>query len=400
MTTFNYKVVDIKGLYQEGIIEADDSKSAAVRLREQGLYIIRLTNSRKELSMTSYFSSVKAIDLANLNQQLGVLLNAGIPLVSALEVVEKQSDNNNKVHKSIKSVKESLMEGKNFHESLRQHPDVFDTMMVNMVQAGELGGVLAKILSKLGEHYEREHEVREKIKAAMTYPLLVLLISLTAIVFMIIFILPVFAGILGEMSTSLPLPTKVLLGMSTLMRNYWYLNIIIVFSLIVSFLLYSRSPGGKKTLDKIKIKFPVLGDLHKKIIVARFCRTLGILLGAGVPILNALEVTTQTTANTVFIETLHKCRDVVMDGKSMVKPLLSSNIFPYMIAHMVRVGEETGRLDALLIQVGDYFQREVDRKMDNLSNLIEPVMIIIVGGMVGFLVMSMVLPMFTIIASF
>ncbi|KUO50579.1 MAG: hypothetical protein APF76_07990 [Desulfitibacter sp. BRH_c19] len=399
MTIFNYRVIDVKGQYQEGTIEADDIKSAAMRLREQGLYIVRLNNNRKNLTLANYFSSVKAINLANFSQQLGVLVNAGIPLVSALEVVEKQSDIN-KMHKSIKAVKESLMEGKNFHESLKQHPDIFDSMMINMIQAGELGGVLGKILAKLGEHYEREHEVREKVKAALTYPVLVLLISIVAIVFMIAFILPVFAGMLGEMSTSLPLPTKIVLSISSLLRNYWYINIIVVFALVISLLLYARSAGGKKVVDEIKIKFPLLGNLHQKVIVARFCRTLGILLGAGVPILQALEVTTQTTANTVFIEVLHKCRDVVMDGKSMVKPLLDSNIFPYMVAHMVKVGEETGSLDILLIQVGDYFQREVDREMDNLSNLIEPVMIIIVGGMVGFLVMSMVLPMFTIISSF
>lgn len=399
MTDFVYRVIDVKGQYQEGTIEADHIKLAAARLKEQGLYIVKLKSSKKGLSMPKYFSSVKAIDLAKLNQQLGVLVNAGIPLVSALEVVEKQVDNP-KMGKSINSVKESLMEGNNFYESLKKHVGVFDPMMINMIQAGELGGVLGKILSRLGDHYEREHDVREKVKSAMTYPLLVFLISIMAMIFMMVFILPVFAGLLGEMTTTLPLPTKVLLNISSLIRNYWYIGIILLTSLVISLSSYVRTTKGKEIVDKLKISLPLIGDLHKKVIVARFCRTFGILLGAGVPILQALEVTAQTTDNTVFIKALHKCRDIVLDGKSMVKPLLDSTVFPYMVAHMVRVGEETGSLDNLLVQTGEFYQKEVDRKMDNLSNLIEPIMIIVVGAMVGFLVMSMVLPMFTVISSY
>ncbi|WP_084296126.1 type II secretion system F family protein [Desulfitibacter alkalitolerans] len=399
MTIYNYRVMDHKGQYQEGTIEAEDIKSAANRLREQGLYVVKLDTNRRSLDLIDYFSSVKSIDLASLNQQLGVLVNAGIPLVSALEVVEKQTDNP-KMQKAITSVKASLREGKTFYHSLKQHSNIFDSMMLNMVQAGELGGVLGNILFRLSEHYEREHEVKEKVKAAMTYPVLVLVMSVAAVIFMIIFILPVFAGMLGEMSNALPIPTKILISFSGILLNYWHLNLLILFSMSVSFILYSRSLTGRALVDKIRIGFPLLGDLHKKIIVARFCRTLGILLGAGVPILHALEVTSQTTDNSIFMQALTRCRDVVMDGKSMVKPLLDSGIFPYMVAHMAKVGEETGKLDVLLIQVGDYFQREVDRKMDNLSKLIEPAMIIIVGGLVGFLVLSMVLPMFTIISSF
>lgn len=399
MPVYHYRVMDHKGQYQEGIIEAEDIKSAANRLKDQGLFIVKLDTMRRSLVLDDYFSSVKPIDLANLNKQLGVMVNAGIPLVSALEVVEKQTDNP-KMQKVIINVKDSLREGKTFYHSLKQHPKIFDSMMLNMVQAGEFGGVLGDMLLRLGEHYEREHEVKEKVKAAMTYPAMVLVVSITAVILMIIFILPVYTVMLGEMSNELPVPTKILISFSSIIRTYWHLIILIILFFLVFIILYSRSATGKTLVDKIKIQFPLLGDLHKKVIVARFCRTLGTLLGAGVPILNALEITSKTTDNSVFMESLARCRDVVMDGKSMVRPLLDSGVFPYMVAHMAKVGEETGKLDSLLIQVGDYFQGEVDRRMDNLSKIIEPLMIIFVGALVGFLVLSMVLPMLTVISSF
>lgn len=399
MPAYNYRVMDHKGQYQEGIIEAEDIKSAANRLKDQGLFIVKLDNMRRSLVLDDYFFSVRSIDLAKLNKQLGVMVNAGIPLVSALEVVEKQTDNP-KMQKVIINVKDSLREGKTFYHSLKQHPKIFDSMMLNMVQAGELGGVLGDMLLRLGEHYEREHEIKEKVKAAMTYPAMVMVVSITAVILMIIFILPVFSVMLGEMSNELPVPTKILISFSSIIRTYWHLNILIILFFLIFIILYSRSATGKTLVDKIKIRFPLLGDLYKKVIVARFCRTLGTLLGAGVPILNALEITSKTTDNSVFMESLARCRDVVMDGKSMARPLLDSGVFPYMVAHMAKVGEETGKLDSLLIQVGDYFQREVDRRMDNLSKIIEPLMIIFVGALVGFLVLSMVLPMLTVISSF
>jgi len=399
MPDYSYKVMDNKGQYQEGIIEAEDIKLAANRLKDQGLFIIKLDNIRRDLALEDYFSSIKSIDFANLNRQLGVMVNAGIPLVSALEVVEKQTDNF-KIRKAVTSIKDSLREGKSFYLSLKQHPKIFDSMMLNMVQAGELGGVLGDMLLRLAEHYEREHQIKEKIKAAMTYPTLVMVISITAVVFMIIFVLPVFTAMLGGLANELPIPTKILISFSSMMRSYWYLAILIMVIFSVTIISYSRSAAGKVLVDKIKVGFPVLGDLYKKLIVARFCRILGTLLGAGVPILLALEITSKTTDNSVFMEALAKCRNVVMDGKSMVRPLLDSGVFPYMVAHMAKVGEETGKLDTLLIQVGDYFQGEVDRRMDNLSKIIEPIMIIFVGAVVGFLILSMILPMFTIISSF
>ena len=399
MPAYNYKVMDYKGQYQEGMIEAEDIKVAANRLKDQGLFIIKLDTIRGSLVLDDYFLPIKTIDFANLNKQLGVMVNAGIPLVSALEVIEKQAGNP-KMQKAITSVKDSLREGKSFYHSLKQHPKTFDSMMLNMVQAGELGGVLGDMLLRLGEHYEREHQVKEKVKAAMTYPTLVMVVSIVAVVFMIIFVLPVFTVMLGGLANELPASTKLLISFSSMIKTYWHVCILLILIFLACIILYSRSITGKALVDRIKIDFPLLGDLHKKIIVARFCRTLGTLLGAGVPILLALEITSKTTDNSVFMEALVKCRDVVVDGKSMVKPLLDSGIFPYMVAHMARVGEETGKLDTLLIQVGEYFQKEVDRRMDNLSKIIEPIMIIFVGVVVGFLVLSMVLPMFTVISSF
>ena len=391
--------MDHKGQYQEGTIEAENIKSAANRLKDQGLFIIKLDAKRISLDIEDYFSPIKAIDFANLNTQLGVMVNAGIPLVSALEVIEKQN-NNSKMQKVITDIKDSLRAGKSFYHSLKQHPKIFDSMMLNMVQAGELGGVLGEMLLRLGEHYQREHQVKEKIKAAMTYPVLVMVISIIAVIFMMIFVLPVFMVMLGGLANELPILTRMLISISSMIKTYWYLAILIIVISSVATIFYSRSATGNVVIDKIKIGFPLLGDLQKKVIVARFCRTLGTLLGAGVPILLALEITSKTTNNSVFVEALTKCKDVVMDGKSMVRPLLDSGVFPYMVAHMTRVGEETGKLDTLLIQIGEYFQGEVDRRMDNLSKIIEPVMIIFVGIVVGFLVLSMILPMFTVISSF
>lgn len=396
---YNYRVMDHTGKYIEGTIEAENIKYAANMLKEQGLFIVKLDAIKRNLIFDNYFISLKSTDLANLNKQLGVMLNAGVTLVSALEVIEKQT-NNSKMKKVITSVIDSLREGKTFYQSLKVHPKIFDSMMVNMVQAGELGGVLGDILLRLGEHYEKEHEVKEKIKSAMIYPVIVMIVSIAAVIFMIIFTLPAFTIILGELSNELPTSTKVLISFGNFIKNYWHLNILILLVFMSLIYLYLRTAAGKFLFDKIKVGFPLFGELYKKVIVARYCRTLGTLLSAGVPVLKALDITCKTTDNLVFMESLAKCRDVVMDGKSMVKPLLDSGMFPYLVAHMARVGEETGKLDTMLIQVGNYFQREVDLRMDNLSKVIEPFMIILVGVLVGFLVLSMVLPMLTVISSF
>jgi type IV pilus assembly protein PilC len=311
------------------------------------------------------------------------MINTGIPLSAALEVVEKQTVNK-KLKNALMSIKNSLREGNSFHSCLLQHQNIIDPIMINMVQAGEASGTLGEMLLRLGEHYEREHTIKEKIKSAMIYPLMVMIVSALAVIFMIIVVLPVFTSVISDLSGELPFLTLILINFSDLIRQFWHLSLILTVAFFASVIFYVRTPSGKITSDTLKISFPILGELNKKVISARFCRTFGTLLNAGVPILSAVSITANVIGNSVFAKSLNKCKDVIRDGNRIAKPLYDAGIFPYMVCHMAQIGEETGRLDILLIKTGEYFQDEANRKMDNLSKLIEPFMILFVGGFVGF----------------
>ncbi len=399
MNIFNYKVVDNYGRSQQGILEANNIKLAADYLRDQGYYIIKLENHKKRFSLSDRFQKVNIINLSQFNKQLSVMLKAGIPLIQALEIVEKQTENS-VFSKTLHAVKENLRAGKSFHESLEKHPNVFDGVMINMIAAGELGGVLDELCERLAEHYQREYDIQEKIKVAMTYPVFVLVFALISIFLMMILVMPIFAGMLAGMNVQLPLLTKIVLNAGYFLQNSWFFLVLVMFFLFLFANIGVQSTYIKKYIDKIKIKAPILGDLNRKNIVARFCRILGILLTAGLPILQALDISKEATGNILFIEDLEKIKKVVIDGKSLALPFLKSEIFPSMMAHMIKVGEESAVLDKLLIELSDFYQKEVDMKIDKVSSLIEPVMIIVVGIIIGVLVLAMLLPIFQVITLF
>lgn len=397
---FYFKVIDKQGHYHEGNIQSNNIKDAAYKLKEQGYYIVKLSEKTGfNFKFPLVLKKVKAIDLAIMNRQLSVMLNAGITLLDALTIMEKQNINPY-LEQILVRVRKRVQEGISFSNCLKEHPKVFNKMMVKIVEAGELGGVLDKLTLELAEHFEREHEIIEKIKGAMLYPVIVFTISLAAVIFLTLFVLPTFAVLLGEMASQLPLSTQLLLFISSVLKDYWLLITLILLILFIATYSYCMTQKGKKILDLILLKLPVYGRIYNQILVARFGRTLGTLLGAGVPIIQALEVSAETTDNYIFTEHIEQCSINVQAGESMVKSLYASWLFPNMIVQIVKIGEETGNLDKLLLQIGNHFQKEVDKKLDKLSTLIEPVMIIMVGIIVGFIVISMVLPIFNIISSF
>ena len=400
MINFNYKTVDNEGKRYEGVLEAEDISSAAARLREHGYHIVNLTIKKDSiLAMSVLKKKVTAKDLAQFCQQLSTMIDAGVSLLSSLEILQYQTDNPT-LKSVLAKVKEDLKQGNAFSESLSSHPKIFNVMMVKMVEAGEHGGVLDEIFLRLAEHYQKEHDLNEKIRGAMTYPVVVLIAAFLAMFLMLTFVLPRFALILNEMAMELPLPTMVILTVSTFTQRFWYL--VLLFTGLTVFMVYryTRTTRGKQYYDRIKLKFPVFGDLTLKIITVRFCHILGLLLAGGVPVLHALEVARNTTDNYVFECLLDETREVVRDGQSMSIPISEARLFPPMVAQMIKVGEETGTLDNLLLKAGAFYQKEVDNKVAKLSILLEPIMIIFLGGIVGFLVLAIMLPMFNMVTGF
>jgi type IV pilus assembly protein PilC len=400
MLRYEYKVADAKGDFFTGYVEAKDIKTAAQKLKEKDYFIIKLQPQvAKGIKVIKLKKPVNALDLARFSEQLSVMLGAGVPLVASLKVIEAQASNKH-LKDALYSIAEQIKKGNTFHHSLEAYPEIFNRMTLKMIEAGEYGGVLGETASQLASHFQREHDALEKLKTAMTYPTLVLIVALISVFLMLILIIPTFAGILAGYSKELPTITKVFFSISNLLVAYWPMLLLVLFAFVIAFCYFCNTVKGKRILDLYLLRMPVWGQLQKGIIVARFCRTMGTLLDAGVPIIQSLDIAGQTTANSFYIDSLMKISEMLVAGKSLSKSLLTVDVFPEMVAHIVRIGEETAALDKLLIKLGDYYQKEVDMKINRLSNLFEPVLILVVGLIVAFVVIAMLLPMFQLLTFF
>jgi len=403
---FRYKARDTSGNLIKGIIEAESEQLAGRQLRNRGLFITELRPVRSELEINlgldylRFFllKRVSRRDLALFCRQLGTMLSAGIPIINALRTLSRQADNRF-LKESIDKVLEDLQQGEMLHQALSKSPKVFPAIMVYSVEAGEISGALDETLIRLAEHFEREHEIAEKIKSAMTYPFIVFMVSLASIAFMLTFVLPMFSNIIGNLGVPLPWPTRMVLGLSQFLRRWWFMLVAVGIALGYLIWWWAKREKVRYALDKVILHLPVFGRLKHQALLSQFSRTLGTLLYSGVPILEALEVVERTVGNRIVAEALALAQEQVRDGKSIASPLAESGVFPPMVVEMVTVGEETGTLDALLARLAAFYDREVGEMASRLSSLIEPFLIIGLGAVVGLIVISVLLPVFQVVGS-
>jgi len=388
------------GEIQTGELTLESQEEALAALRKRRIIISSVREKKAEMkfSMPKLGGGVTTRDLAIFTRQFATMINAGLPLVQCLDILSKQTQNEN-FRTTIAQLMRDVEAGTTLAEALgkKEHSKVFDELFVNMVEAGEAGGILDNILQRLATYIEKAEALKRKIKGAMVYPAVVMSVAVLATVFMLIFIIPTFARMFTGFGADLPLPTKIVMGLSTFLRSYWWILLGTVVVGAVAFQRYYITEKGHMQVDKLLLRVPVMGDVIRKGAVARFTRTLSTLISSGVPILNGLEITARTSGNRVIQEAIMSARASIREGETIAAPLRQSTVFPQMVVQMISVGEETGALDDMLGRIADFYDDEVDTAVDSLTSLIEPVMIVFMGGIVGGMVIAMYLPMFKLI---
>ena len=391
MPAFAWKGKNRLGEVQEGLIVSDTKDAASVTLKRNGIQIISI--KAQQSAGTKGFGKVKAKDLAIFTRQFSVMIDAGLPLVQCLEILGAQQEDKG-FQKIIAAVRQDVEQGATLQTALSKHPKAFNDLYVNMVGAGEAGGILDVILQRLSGYIEKAVKLTAKVKSAMIYPIAVISIALIVVVIIMVKVIPVFSAMYEGLGSTLPLPTRICIGISNVLIRYSY--VVIAFSVLIYFgtRQYYRTVNGKLQIDGLMLKIPVLGDILLKVAVARFCRTLGTLISSGVPILEGMDITARTSGNQVVQNGILKAKEAVEQGRNIATPLAETKIFPPMVVQMVGVGEATGALDAMLSKVADFYEDEVDNAVAGMTSLMEPVMIAMLGGIIGFIVVAMYMPIF------
>jgi type IV pilus assembly protein PilC len=415
MPNFQYNAMDAKGELTSGTVDAPNESEALAKLRASGLYPTQIaeagkgakkgaTKKGKAAPKAKTGGRIKPKNLMIFTRQLATLIDSGLPLLRGLTVLGKQEPNP-VLRTTISALGESVQGGSTFSESLAQHPRIFNKLYVNMVKAGELGGVLEVVLNRLAEYQEKAHKLKNKIVSAMVYPVIVMFIAVSILLFLMVFIVPKFKDMFSEMGDQeLPMISQVVFGFSDFLitSNVWIIpNVVwillagVIFYL--SFAAWGRTPKGRNFVDALKLKLPIFGDIQRKSAVSRFSRTLGTLVTSGVPILQALNITKETAGNVVISHAIGQVHEAVKEGESIVTPLQASGVFPNMVISMVDVGEETGQLPEMLLKVADVYDDEVDNAVTALTSILEPIMIVFLALVVGSVVFALFLPLIKII---
>jgi type IV pilus assembly protein PilC len=404
MPKFSYTAVDARGKQANGFVEANDQNDAITQIRQLGYYPQRLDEAKDEAAAAVAANEkpvgkkgsgkVKSKVLMIFTRQLATLIEAGLPLMRSLNTLGKQ-ERNPIMRNTMIALSEAVESGGTFSEALAQHPKIFDKLYINMVKAGELGGVLEIVLNRLAEFQEKSNKIKGKVVAAMVYPLVVLVIAAAILTFLLIFIVPKFQQIFQDALPGKPLPaiTVFVIDCSHLLVDRWYIVLGSILLMVVGYKALSSTPAGIVFLDRIALQIPVFGDLTSKTAISRFARTLGTLISSGVPILQALNITRDTAGNTVVANAINKIHDSVKEGESVVGPMETSSVFPPMVTSMVQVGEETGQLPDMLVKVADVYEAEVDNVVGSLTSILEPIMIVMLAVIVGTIVIALFMPM-------
>jgi type IV pilus assembly protein PilC len=399
MSTFAFKALDLAGTPTRGEVDAETKQAVASQLRSRGLIVTDIEEQKAANAgdLLANFKKVKAPELTIATRQLATMISSGMSLLRTLYVLEEQTDND-KLKEAFVAVRKDVEAGLAFSDALRRHPKIFNDLYVAMVAAGETGGILESTLIRVADQLEKDDSLRRQIKAAMIYPAMIGGFALLVLVALITFLVPVFEQVFVDFGGELPLITKFTVALSHLMIDRWYLMIGTVALLVFAFRRWKNSDKGQIQWDRLKLKFPMqIGDIVQKVALARFSRTFSSLVAAGVPMLEAIDITGRTSGNKVIEMAMDDVRDSVKNGGTLVAPMtLVPEAFPVLVTQMIGVGEETGAIDTMLSKIADFYEDQVAAAVKALTSILEPLMIIIVGGIVGFIVIAMYLPMFKV----
>ena len=392
MAAFTYTARDAKGELKSAMVEATNREDAISQLKKQRLNVIKIDEQTKKKKA----GKVATRDIVIFTRMFSTMINSGLPLVQAMGILAEQSENPN-LRDVTKAVVFDVESGNTVADALRKHPNAFTDLYVNMVAAGEAGGILDTILMRLAVFMEKNDALVRKVKGAMIYPAVIMTVAAGAIVILLVFVIPTFIKMFAEAGIALPLPTRIVIGMSHALQSYWWLLAAVIFFGVISLKKFYATSGGKLTIDRLMLRAPVLGDVLRKSAVSRFTRTLGTLIGSGVSILDGLEITAKTSGNRVIQDAIMESRSSIAGGETISAPLKKSGVFPPMVVSMISVGEQTGGLDEMLGKIADFYDEEVDAAVSGLLALMEPVMIVFVGVVVGGMVIAMYLPIFDMV---
>ena len=379
-----------------GEIEAPDRTSAVGELRKRAILVTKIQERSGGKSPSKAGGKVKDKEMAIFTRQFSTMIDAGLPLVQCLNILAEQSESKN-LRDVTGRVARSVEQGSTLADSLRRHPRTFDDLFTNMVEVGESGGILDVVFQRLAAYIEKAAALKRKVKGAMIYPASIISVAFLVVIFMLTFVIPTFTKMFKDLGADLPLPTQVVVWLSEFVRTYILLIIAAVFGCVFALRAYYRTEKGQATIDALLLKVPVMGTLIRKVAVARFTRTLGTLVSSGVPILEGLRITARTAGNKVVEKAVLQCRAAVTAGKTLAEPLKASGVFPPMVIQMISVGEQTGALDAMLSKIADFYDDEVDTAVSSMTALLEPIMIVVLGVLIGGLVVAMYLPIFKLV---
>jgi type IV pilus assembly protein PilC len=397
MPVFTYRGTNRAGTTVTGEQMAPSKGELVNLLRKQQINVTKMSEKGKEFNMPTFGGGVNAKELAVFTRQFSVMIDAGLPLVQCLEILAGQQENK-MFQKVLTGTRASVEGGTTLSAAMRQYEKVFDALYVNLVEAGETGGILDTILQRLSTYIEKDVKLKRAVKSALVYPVAVISVAALVITLLLWKVVPIFATLFAGLGVALPLPTRIVIGMSNFIGSiFGFLVLVTIIGTIIALKVWYGTPTGRMTIDRVLLKLPVLGLLLRKIAVARFTRTLGTLISSGVPILEGLDITGRTAGNAVIEKALMEVRKALEAGRNLSDPLRDSNVFPGMVTQMIGVGEQTGAMDAMLQKIADFYEDEVDAAVKDLLAAMEPLMIVFLGVVVGGIVISMYLPLFSLI---
>jgi len=396
MPIFEYTARNLKGDLVKDSVDLPTKDDVVAHLRKNRLVVVQVRVAPRAMSMPKFGGGVKTRDVVVFTRQFATMINAGLPLVQALDILAQQTEN-----KTLAGVTRQVVydveSGQTLADALRKHPKAFSDLYVNMVAAGEAGGILDTILQRLAQFLEKNDAIVRKVKGAMVYPAVILTVAVVAVAVLLIFVIPTFQNMFASVNMELPLPTRIVIGASNVLKGYWWAIIGIMGISVFALTRYYKTGPGRLQIDGLLLRFPVLGDVLRKSAVSRFTRTLGTLISSGVSILDGLEITARTAGNMVIHNAVMESRQSIAGGDTISAPLQRSKVFPPMVISMIAVGEQTGGLDEMLSKIADFYDEEVDASVSTMLSLMEPIMIVVLGVVVGGMVVAMYLPIFDMV---
>jgi type IV pilus assembly protein PilC len=379
-----------------GEMEAANREAVVARLRSQQVIATAVRSKPRDITIPGLGTKVTDKDIVVFTRQFATMIDAGLPLVQCLEILASQQDNKT-LKKTLTEIRQSVEGGSTFAAALKQHPKIFTSLYANMVEAGEAGGILDTILNRLAQYMEKAMALKKKVKSAMIYPSTIVTVAVAVVIFLLIFVIPTFKAMFEGFGAALPLPTQIVLELSRLVISYFWVGIGAIVGVIVAIRWWYGTPSGRTNIDRLLLRMPIIGMLIRKVAVAKFTRTLGTLISSGVAILDGLDITARTAGNKIVEIAVLRTRASIAEGKTIAEPLRESGVFPPMVVQMIAVGEQTGALDAMLGKIADFYDEEVDTAVANLTSLLEPVLMVFLGIVIGGVVIAMYLPIFKLV---